>query len=65
MRFVPQVHALAGRVPLCWPTLHPGAAKAPHPTNKAYDSLLLMFFNNEIAPGQRISITELAEPASP
>lgn len=35
--------------------------KAKHPTELAYQSLRLMFFNNEIAPGQKISTTEIAD----
>jgi DNA-binding GntR family transcriptional regulator len=36
-------------------------SKAKHPTERAYQGLRLMFFNNEIAPGQKISTTEIAE----
>lgn len=32
-----------------------------HPTEAAYQRLCLMFFNNEIAPGQKISTTEISE----
>lgn len=35
--------------------------KKNHPTERAYQGLRLMFFNNEIAPGQKISTTEIAE----
>jgi DNA-binding GntR family transcriptional regulator len=60
MRFVPMfMPGIAESVLLAAEDKEP--PKAKQPTEIAYHSLRLMFFKNEIAPGQKISTTELAE----
>jgi len=58
VRFVPKYMPWLAGTPLLADT--PVERPASHPTDKAYANILVMFFNNEIALGQRISITELA-----